>query len=161
MCLLAACLSPSVVTLPAAQDSLAPIPLLKSGQPVDWWFVFKFNAESFPECGGFQRTCSFGGTVEPYKSFGQQFAFASSADGTLRQGFGCVGDTAADPLGATFEQVYNGKFFYVLWNDQFYGDPIQTQSAPAGHSKGMLAWNDNGDGERPTCPARSTRNRLR
>jgi hypothetical protein len=48
--------------------------------------------------------------------------------------------------GATFDQVYNGKFYYVLWNDQFYGDPLQTQSAPWGHSKGMLAWNDEGDG---------------
>ena len=166
MCLVAACLSSSLVTLPAAQDSLAPIPLLKSGQPVDWWFVFKFNAESFPECGGFQRTCSFGGTVEPYKSFGQQFAFASSADGTLQQGFGCVGDTAADPLGATFEQVYNGKLFYVLWNDQFYGDPIQTQFAPAGHSKGMLAWNDDGDGmvlqvSTPSWPASGSSNAPR
>jgi hypothetical protein len=34
----------------------------------------------------------------------------------------------------------------VLWNDQFYGNPLQTQSAPWGHSKGMLAWNDDGDG---------------
>ncbi|MBZ5609381.1 MAG: deoxyribonuclease II family protein [Acidobacteriia bacterium] len=124
----------------------APVPLLKTGQPVDWWFVFKFNAESFPECGGSPRTCAFGGTVQPYKSFGQQFAFASSADGTLRQGGGCVGETATDPVGATFDQVYNGKFFYVLWNDQFYGDPIETQFAPAGHSKGMLAWNGDGDG---------------
>jgi hypothetical protein len=148
---LSACLPVSLimlwgVALLAAPDALAPVPLLKSGEPVDWWFVFKFNAQSFPECGGFQRTCSFGGTVEPYKSFGQQFAFASSADGTLRQGGGCVGDTTTDPLGATFDQVYNGKFYYVLWNDQFYGDPLQIQFAPAGHSKGMLAWNDDGDG---------------
>jgi hypothetical protein len=133
-------------TLLAAPDALAPVPLLQSGQPVDWWFVFKFNAASFPQCGGAQRTCPFGGAVEPYDTFGQQFAFASSADGTLRFGGGCLGDTAADPLGATFGQVYNGKFFYVLWNDQFYGDPIPTQFAPAGHSKGLLAWNGDGDG---------------
>ena len=36
--------------------------------------------------------------------------------------------------------------YYVLWNDQFYGDPIATQFAPAGHSKGLLAWNELGDG---------------
>lgn len=124
----------------------APVPLLKSGQAADWWFAFKFNSASFPECGGPPRTCSFGGTVQPYWSFGQQFAYASSSDGTLRHGGGCVGDTTADPLGATFDQIYNGKFYYVLWNDQFYGDPIETQLAPAGHSKGMLAWNDEGDG---------------
>jgi len=162
MRLLAACLS-LALTLLAAQDAVAPVPLLKSGEPVDWWFVFKFNSQSFPECGGFQRTCTFGGTVQPYASFGQQFAFASSADGTLRQGGGCIGDTTTDPLGATFDQVYNGKFFYVLWNDQFYGDPLPTQFAPAGHSKGMLAWNDDGDGmvlqvSTPSWPASGSSN---
>jgi hypothetical protein len=109
MRLLVACLSVSLialcgVTLQAA-EALAPVPLLQSGQPVNWWFVFKFNAESFPECGGFQRTCAFGGTVQPYSHFGQPFALASSADGTLRPGGGCVGDTTSDPLGATFDQV--------------------------------------------------------
>jgi hypothetical protein len=34
----------------------------------------------------------------------------------------------------------------VLWNDQFYGDPVATEAAPAGHSKGMLAWNNDGNG---------------
>jgi hypothetical protein len=42
--------------------------------------------------------------------------------------------------------VYNRSLFYVLWNDQFYGDPINTESAPAGHSKGMLAWDGSGNG---------------
>jgi hypothetical protein len=149
-----------------AADALAPVPLLKSGEPVDWWFVFKFNAESFPECGGFQRTCTFGGTVQPYWSFGQQFAIASSADGTLRQGNGCVGDTSEDPIGATFDQVYSGKFHHVIWNDQFYGDPLQTQFAPAGHSKGMLAWNDDGEGmvlqvSTPSWPGSGSRNEPR
>lgn len=128
----------------AAQE--APAPLLKSGQAVDWWFVFKFNAASFPGCGGAQRTCPFGGTVERYKSFSQQFVFASSGDPTLQQGGGCVGDSTAEPLGATFAQVYNGSFFYVIWNDQFYGDPLKNKDAPAGHSKGILAWNSAGNG---------------
>jgi len=136
----------SLILLAAALCAQAPVPLLKTGQPVNWWFVFKFNAQSGPSCGGAQRACTFGGTVQPYNLFGQQFAFASSADPTLQQGIGCVGDSTTDPLGATFDQVYNGKFFYVLWNDQFYGDPIATQFAPAGHSKGMLAWNQEGDG---------------
>lgn len=130
----------------AAQGPIAPVPLLASGQPVDWWFVFKFNTQNYPGCGGAQRACLFGGSVQPYQNYGQQFAFASSLDGTLRMGGGCAGDTTTDPLGATFAQVYNGKFYYVLWNDQFYGDPMATTFAPAGHSKGMLAWNDNGDG---------------
>lgn len=62
-----------------------------------------------------------------------------------------------------YDQVYNGKFFYVLWNDQFYGDPIPTQFAPAGHSKGMLAWNEEGDGvvlqvSTPSWPASGSSN---
>src|ERR1035437_7100170 len=134
MCLVAACLSSSLVTLPAAQDSLAPIPLLKSGQPVDWWFVFKCNAESFPECGRFQRTCSFGGTVEPYKSFGQQFAFASSADGTLQQGFGCVGDTAADPLGATFDRCTTANSFTCFGTISF----TEIRSRPSPRPRAIL-----------------------
>ncbi len=124
-----------------------PTPLLKTGQAVDWWFVFKFNAESFPGCGGgAQRACPFGGTVQPYKQFSQQFAYASSSAHTLQRGGGCIGDTTIDPLGATFNQVYKGSFFYVLWNDQFYGDPMSTESAPAGHSKGLLAWDKDGSG---------------
>ena len=132
------------VALLPAQD--IPMPLLGPGQPVDWWFVFKFNAESFPGCGGAQRTCPFGGTVQHYRSFSQQFVFASSANPSLQQGGGCLGDSTFDPLGATFDQVYNGAVFYVLWNDQFYGDPLPNQDAPAGHSKGLLAWNSDGNG---------------
>ena len=68
----------------------APAPLLKTGHPVDWWFVFKFNTKTFPECGaGVVRKCTFGGTVQDYKSgFGQQFAYASSENGKLQQGSG-------------------------------------------------------------------------
>jgi hypothetical protein len=125
----------------------SPAPMLDADTNVDWWFAFKFNAASFPSsCSAPQRVCTFGGKVQPYRQFSQEYAFASSANRTLQQGGGCVGVSSADPLGATFSQVYNGTFFYVLWNDQFYGDPIRTESAPAGHSKGMLAWGDDGGG---------------
>ena len=133
----------------------APAPLLKAAHPVDWWFVFKFNTEFLPGCAaGASRTCLFGGTVQttpPYKEFGQQFAYASSEHSALQLGSTCVGDTTADPLGATFDQVYNGSFHYLIWNDQFYDDPkingcTKECGAPWGHSKGMLAWNDAGDG---------------
>lgn len=150
----------------AAADAPAPVPLLKTGQPVDWWFVFKFNAQSFPGCGSPHRVCLFGGTVQPYWSFGQQFALASSANETLQPGGGCIGDSTTDPLGATFNQVYNGNSYYVLWNDQFYGDPLQIQYAPWGHSKGMLAWNGDGDGvvlqvTTPSWPASGSANAAR
>src|SRR5437870_1156313 len=57
----------------------APAPLLKQGQPVEWWFVFKLNSATGPACAaGAQRACIFGGEREPYKVFGQQFVYSSS-----------------------------------------------------------------------------------
>jgi hypothetical protein len=141
-------ISAACVALLTAATPPAPAPLLKTGTAVDWWFGFKFNAETAPQCGGtVQRTCLMGGSPQDYNQFGLQFAFASNRDPTLKQGNGCIGETVTDPLGATVNQVYaTSTFFYVLWNDQFYGDPLTTESAPAGHSKGMLAWNQSGSG---------------
>jgi hypothetical protein len=124
-----------------------PTPLLDTTTKVDWWFVFKFNSASFPNsCAPAQRACPFGGRVQPFAHFSQQFAYASSDNHTIQPGGSCLGDGFTDPVGATFNQVYNGTYFYVLWNDQFYGDPLPTKGAPAGHSKGMLAWDDDGNG---------------
>src|SRR5947209_7766664 len=136
-----------IAALPAFAQS-TPVPLLKKAHPVNWWFVFKLNSGTFPNCASeATRTCLFGGKVQKYKpSFGQQFVYASSENGTLQPGSGCAGDTVEDPIGATFNQVYNGSFYYVLWNDQFYNNPIKSQSGTWGHSKGMLAWNDVGEG---------------
>ena len=139
----------------AKASNSAPVPLLKAAHPVDWWFVFKFNAHFLPGCAtGASRACLFGGTVQTtpkYKTFSQQFAYASSEHDVLQLGSDCVGDTTTDPLGATFDEVYNGSFHFVIWNDQFYDDPkisgcTKECGAPWGHSKGMLAWNDAGDG---------------
>jgi hypothetical protein len=129
-------------------------PLIAKGHPVDWWFVFKFNSASFPKCAaGATRTCLFGGRVQSWTTFSQQFALASSESKTLKPGSECAGDTTDDPVGATFDEIYNGSFNYVVWNDQFYQDPKLSAcgsnnscSAPWGHSKGMIAWNDAGDG---------------
>jgi hypothetical protein len=141
---------------PAWSASEKPVPLLsKGGAPVDWWFAFKFNSQkTFAGCGADtgKRACIFGGNVQAKERFGQQFAVASSQDNALSQGKGCVGATTDDPIGATFDQVYNGNFNYVIWNDQFYGDPALSTckssscGAPWGHSKGLLAWNDAGEG---------------
>ncbi|MBZ5521456.1 MAG: SH3 domain-containing protein [Acidobacteriia bacterium] len=133
-------------------SSGGPAPLLAKGHPVTWWFAFKFNSAIFPGCAaGATRSCLTGGQVQNYKNFSQQFAFASSENRSLQAGSGCAGDTTADPVGATFEQVYDNSFFYVIWNDQFYDDPAiqgctKSCSAPWGHSKGMLAWNSAGEG---------------
>ena len=131
----------------------APAPLLVTGHPVNWWFVFKFNAATFPDCGpGATRQCPFGGQVNSsYTAFSQQFVYASNESPALQKGAGCVGDTNADPVGATFGEVYNGSFHYVVWNDQFYNHPAIAGcttfcSAPWGHSKGMVAWNDSSEG---------------
>jgi Deoxyribonuclease II len=129
----------------------APTPLLAPGVPVDWWFVFKFNAAAFPGCdGGEVRQCVFGGEAQDYQ-FGQQFVYASSDQPKLQKGSGCVGANVRDPLGATVEQIYAGAFHFVVWNDQFYDDPkiagcTKSCSSPWGHSKGMLAWDDSGAG---------------
>ena len=101
--------------------------------------------------GGATRACVFGGEVQDYKWFGQQYVYASNENPSLQQGSACAGDTMSDPIGATFDQVYNNSFHYVIWNDQFYDDPAikgctKECGAPWGHSKGMLAWNDAGEG---------------
>jgi Deoxyribonuclease II/Bacterial SH3 domain len=135
----------------------APMPLLTTGHPVSWWFVFKFNAAKFPGCSpGATPQCSFGGQVQSYTASNppassQQFVYASSESPALQKGAGCVGDKDADPVGATFGQVYNGSFHYVVWNDQFYNSPPivgcpKFCDAPWGHSKGIIAWNDDAEG---------------
>src|ERR1700687_6030403 len=103
-----------LIALPAYPDgdakasNSAPVPLLKAAHPVDWWFIFKFNAHLLPGCAtGASRACPFGGTVQTtpkYKLFSQQFAYASSEHDVLQLGSDCVGDTTADPLGATFDK---------------------------------------------------------
>jgi deoxyribonuclease II len=134
----------------------APAPLLKQGQPVDWWFAFKFNTKAFPGCdGGTTPQCTFGGG-EPGKyvsanQFSQQYVFASNANRSLAKGGGCIGTTTDDPVGATFDQSYNGDYHYVVWNDQFYLHPKingcgASCSGPWGHSKGMVVWDDDGNG---------------
>ena len=141
---------PGHVGYAAATDD-PPVPLLEKGHPVDWWFVFKFNSKSFPGCGkNEQRECPFGGEVQSY-TFGQQYVYASSETPNLQKGAGCVGGTTTDPLGATFDEVYHNDFYYVIWNDQFYDDPVikgctKSCGSPWGHSKGMVAWNEAGEG---------------
>jgi deoxyribonuclease II/SH3 domain-containing protein len=156
-------------TEPTPATGAGPVPLSAAGHPVDWWFVFKLNAVKFPECGpGATRACPSGGQVQNYASaFGQQYVYATSEDPELKKGAGCVGDTDADPVGATFLEAYNGTFHYVVWNDQFYSDPKiagcgDSCSKPWGHSKGMVTWNDAGEGfvmqvTTPSWPASGSR----
>ncbi|NOU17364.1 MAG: hypothetical protein HOO91_07395 [Bacteroidales bacterium] len=132
-------------------------PLAGKNKPVNWFFAFKFNSESYPGCTDEGKTPPvgskgiFGGTVQEYKNgHSQQYVFATDQNPTLVKGEGCIGATLDDPLGATFAQVYlTDDYNYMIWNDQFYNDPPQFPKylgAPWGHSKGMLAWDDDGNG---------------
>ena len=136
----------------SATTAKSPMPLVTAGHPVNWWFVFKLNAVKFPGCGsGATRQCLFGGDIQSYTSFGQQFVYATDEAPSLQKGKGCVGDTKTDPVGATFSQVYDGSLHYVIWNDQFYNDPPiigcgEFCGAPWGQSKGIVAWDDANEG---------------
>lgn len=129
----------------------APSPLVNAGKPVDWWFVFKFNAKAFPGCsGGVQPSCEFKG-VPSSKPTSLQYVVASSVERTLNMGDGCLGNSDKDPVGSTYASIFNGNFHYVVWNDQFYEDPKISNcgnacAGPWGHSKGIVAWDDSGDG---------------
>ncbi len=131
-----------------------PRPLLNSSTPVDWWFVFKLSSaeeRGDPKPPGENGIFDVAGWQRPRyeadgKKFSQHFLVASSADRALKHGQGVLGTSLEDPVGATFGQVYDGDCYYVLWNDQFYGDPMDSKGSPWGHSKGMVAWNDDGEG---------------
>jgi hypothetical protein len=130
--------------------SETPRPLVAAGQPVTWWAAFKFNAANFPSAS--TGPCPFGGSAQAYKAgFSQKYVYASNLHSTLQDGAGSIGVGDADPLGATFGQIYNGKPYFVVWNDQFYDAPkiagcTKSCSAPWGHSKGIVAWDDQGNG---------------
>ena len=132
----------------------APAPLLSTGKSVDWWFVFKLNSaeeQGDPKPPGMKGIFDVDGWQRPAyekdgRKFSQHYLFASSAGAALQHGKGILGTSLEDPVGATFGRVYDGDGYYVLWNDQFYGDPRGNGRSPWGHSKGMVAWNDDGEG---------------
>lgn len=153
-----------------------PAPLLTPDQPVDWWFIFKFNSAEEPgapkpedmvgvfDVKGWKRPSY----ENSGKKYSQHFCYASSTDPTLQHGNEILGTSIRDPLGATFDQVYNAPkpYYYVVWNDQFYGDPIKNGNSPWGHSNGMLVWDDSGEGfvlqvSTPSWPAAAHKSRPR
>lgn len=153
--LIAVAFSPHVSWTQEPSSSVQP--LLSAGKPVPWWFAFKFNAETFPRAADTRPTCIFGGKAggsRHYTKIGQDHVVASSDDSRLQKGAGFLGDSTSDPLGATFDEIYNGSFFYVVWNDQFYRDPALACAGSSsnqcggkwGHSKGVVAWDDSGAG---------------
>jgi hypothetical protein len=157
LCVLFVIVSSSPEHSSGQQAQSTPSPLWSGSQSVDWWFAFKFNAETFPRPSTTVPTCMFGGKpggTRKYTRIGQSYVTASSTHTALVKGTGFLGDSLADPLGATFNEVYNGDLSYLVWNDQFYRSPVLACEGSVGnacgakwaHSKGLLAWNDDGDG---------------
>lgn len=151
-CAALATLVPSGAHAQLATTFSAPSALVTGGTPVDWVFVFKQNASVFPTTAdAADRNCQFGGSAQSYNQFSQAFATASSVDPILKPGLGLVGTGDTDPLGATFSEIYRSQLHFVVWNDQLYRHPPiagcgESCGAPWGHSKGILAWNDLGEG---------------
>jgi len=61
------------------------------------------------------------------------FAVASADKPSLTKGSDCAGTT--DPVAPTFEQIYKGKFHYLVWNDHSTrneGACLHTPTAAAG-----------------------------
>ena len=138
------------------EGSGSPTPLLGDGSAVDWWFAFKPTTDVFPSCTS-QITCMFGGDKGAFKNAGLQYILASSKSGktsAMQLHSDCLGN-GADPVAKTFAQVFSGGAAnYVIWNDQFYADPIlnvkpkcvKECESPWGHSKGVMAWGADGTG---------------
>ncbi len=128
-------------------------PLLSPNHPVGWWFAYKFNAGSFPTPLPGPGPCAFGGQPQSY-AMSLRYVTANSENPTLQDGAGLIGASQNDPLGATFSEIYNGKVYFVAWNDQFLTSPAmhkpgcsqQGCSSPWGHSKGIVAWDKHGNG---------------
>lgn len=132
----------------AQSPAPAPAPLVSRGQPAQWVFAYKLNASAPFRSNDADpsRRCPFGGSVD-HRTFSQQYAFAWDGHPQLQAGPGLLGTSDRDPLGATFAQIFNGSYSYVVWNDQLQRRPSpRDKGSPWGHSKGLLAWNENGDG---------------
>jgi hypothetical protein len=133
----------------ASAAAAAPSPMVDQNHRAEWLAAFKFNVATFPTTG-ILSSCMFGGTPQPYKS-SQRYVFGSKPSPALRDGPGLIGTSTADPLGATFATIYASSLNFVAWNDQFYRHPpisgcSESCGGPWGHSKGILAWDDQGRG---------------
>jgi len=136
-------------SVPAGAQPLAPPqPLASAGAPHQWVFAFKLNGQSFPTKP--VQSCMFGGSPQA-KRASLDYATANSHFAALLQGMGLIGTSLADPLGATFSEIYNGNLNFVVWNDQLYRHPAirgcgDSCGGPWGHSKGIIAWDGSGNG---------------
>jgi len=156
----------------AQPEASSPAPAAGEPEVPDWLAVFKFNIRTAPtQAADSDRHCPFGGSPAHNGAYSQAYAAATSLRPTLAAGTGLVGSGADDPLGATFARIWEGDYNYVVWNDQFYRHPAiagcsESCGAPWGHSKGILAWTEAGDGlllqvTTPSWPAAGAKARPR
>jgi hypothetical protein len=136
------------VAAPAAAVP-TPSPMADQANRAAWVFAYKFNAATSPTTGTL-ASCLFGGTPKSYKS-SQNYVLASKGHAVLREGPGLIGTSTADPVGATFATIYASGLNFVVWNDQFYRHPkiagcSESCGGPWGHSKGVIAWDEQGRG---------------
>ena len=134
---------------PAAAAPAAPSPMVDQNHRATWAFAYKFNAATLPTTGTLS-SCLFGGTPKTYIS-SQHYAFAHPGASALADGPGLVGTSTEDPVGATFAKIYASGLNFIVWNDQFYRHPSikgcgESCGGPWGHSKGVLAWDNQGRG---------------
>lgn len=141
----------SLQAQPLVPTAPPPVPLIDQTHPAVWVFAYKFNAANFPTPP--VTHCLFGGSPHAPSSDKSSLYYAAtwSGLGTLASGSGLIGTELTDPLGATFSEIYNGNWSYVVWNDQFDAHPSLPSCqkdcpGPWGHSKGILAWDDAGNG---------------
>ena len=132
-----------------------------------------FDSDKNPSTEGFWQ---YGWNLDYY--------LATSQNPSLQIQKGCLGSSNG-PLEKLFYKIYNGNNYYVIWNDQFKGDPdtspLDTQAnrrytngktacpnggdcdSPWGHSKGVISWDENGNGvmlqvTTPTWPRSGSKN---
>jgi hypothetical protein len=137
------------VAATGAHAAAAPSPMVDQHKKSEWVFAYKFNAASFPTTS-MPATCLFGGDPKSYAR-SQHYVFASKSASTLAEGPGLIGTSTDDPVGATFAKIYASGLNFIVWNDQFYRHPniagcSESCGGPWGHSKGVIAWDDQGRG---------------
>ena len=147
--MLAWLLALSALAATPALAAPAPSPMADEVHRAKWAFAYKFNTASFPTTGTL-TSCLFGGTPKGYAS-SQRYVVADFAHSSLRDAPELIGTSTLDPVGATFAKIYESNLNFIVWNDQFYRHPpiagcSESCSGPWGHSKGVIAWDEQGQG---------------
>jgi hypothetical protein len=148
--LLAAISIPGSAAAQPAPAIAAPIsaPRANADEIHNWVFAFKLNGTTFETPP--TDTCLFGGKPQTKKA-SLAYAEATSDSTALVPGPGLLGTSLNDPVGATFNQIYNNRLNFIVWNDQLYRHPSikgcgDGCNGPWGHSKGVIAWDSQGNG---------------